>query len=176
MESIRNLTESFEMKHVVFPVLFPVRVLKCVWELQTTSSVLISNLPSNNSSLKSVLVLFRHHTTNTRSRNICSCQTSPQSDLSRLPPGCSPKPHSSDGLHLPIPGNHLQPSKSSKETLTAHWCNRASHSHSGAAQHGQETTKNILSDPFFCWILQSCLCSIYVSDKRPKEINWRVSL
>lgn len=99
---IRNLTESFD------------------W--LTTSSVLISHLPSNNSSLKSVLVLFCHHTINTQSRNICSCQTSPQSDLSRLAPGCSPKPHSSDGLHLPIRGNHLQPNKSSKETLTARWC------------------------------------------------------
>lgn len=65
----------------------------------------------------------QHKQTNTGSRTIYSCQklrSAPvELSVSPAPPGCSPKSHSSDGLHLPITGNHLQPHKSSEETFTA---------------------------------------------------------
>lgn len=132
--------------------------------------------------LLTVLFLFTtqraHRQTDSQSRTVWSCQNLLEPNLSNLPPGCSLKSHSSDGLHLPIWGNHLQPNKSSEGTFTTCWCNCASWYYTivRAAQHcrGTKTVKNamqnILNSLHFAEysdfdklrFLQSCLCSIYL--------------
>lgn len=61
--------------------------------------------------------------------------------LSCVPPQCPPKSHSSDGLHLPVWENHLQPNKFSEDTFTTHWCNCASYLQLHRAARGAKLTE-----------------------------------